>query len=77
MPEKFVAGASALDRPVHEVLEGNAGHEGDTSYIAVIDKDRNMVGFEPSLHSLFGTGVVMGTRALFSTAAATITPGSR
>src|SRR6185436_1662498 len=34
--------------------------EGDTSYIAIVDKDRNMVSFEPSLHSGFGTGVVMG-----------------
>jgi gamma-glutamyltranspeptidase/glutathione hydrolase len=59
-PEKFVAGSSALDRPVHEVLDGNASHTGDTSYIAVVDKDHNMVSFEPSLHSLFGTGVVMG-----------------
>ena len=33
--------------------------EGDTSYIAVVDKDHNMVSFEPSLHSGFGTGVVM------------------
>ena len=32
---------------------------GDTSYIAVVDKDHNMVSFEPSLHSGFGTGVVM------------------
>ena len=55
-----LAGASALDRPVHEVLEGNASHNGDTSYIAVVDKDHNMVSFEPSLHELFGTGVVMG-----------------
>ena len=59
MPEK-IAGAPALDRPVHEVLGGDASHDGDTSYIAVVDKDHNMVSFEPSLHSLFGTGVVMG-----------------
>ncbi len=66
-PERFAANASALDRPVHEVLEGNARHDGDTSYIAVVDKDRNMVSFEPSLHSLFGTGVVMGdTGILFN-----------
>jgi gamma-glutamyltranspeptidase/glutathione hydrolase len=59
-PEKFAKGSAELDRPVHEVLEGAASHIGDTSYIALIDKDRNMVSFEPSLHSLFGTGVVMG-----------------
>jgi gamma-glutamyltranspeptidase / glutathione hydrolase len=58
-PEKFTSSA-VLDRPVREVLEGNATHDGDTSYIAVVDKDRNMVSFEPSLHSEFGTGVVMG-----------------
>jgi gamma-glutamyltranspeptidase / glutathione hydrolase len=58
-PEKFSSTAT-LDRPVHEVLTGNAPHDGDTSYIAVVDQDRNMVSFEPSLHSLFGTGVVMG-----------------
>jgi gamma-glutamyltranspeptidase / glutathione hydrolase len=66
-PEKFTANASALDRPVHEVLDGDASHDGDTSYIAVVDKDHNMVSFEPSLHSLFGTGVVMGdTGILFN-----------
>ena len=56
-----------LKRPVHEVLDGNASHNGDTSYIAVVDKDHNMVSFEPSLHELFGTGVVMGdTGILFN-----------
>jgi gamma-glutamyltranspeptidase / glutathione hydrolase len=59
-PEKFAAKASALVHPVHEVLTGDASHDGDTSYLAIIDKDHNMVSFEPSLHSLFGTGVVMG-----------------
>jgi gamma-glutamyltranspeptidase / glutathione hydrolase len=59
-PEKLAGGMATLDRPVHEVLDGNASHDGDTSYIAVVDKDHNMVSFEPSLHSLFGTGVVMG-----------------
>ena len=49
------------------VREGNADYEGDTSYIGVVDKDRNMVSFEPSLHSSMGTGVVMGdTGILFN-----------
>src|SRR5262249_22571859 len=30
------------------------------SYIAVVDKDRNMISFTPSLHSGFGCGVVLG-----------------
>jgi gamma-glutamyltranspeptidase/glutathione hydrolase len=66
-PEKFSANSPELDRPVHPELNGHASHVGDTSYIAVIDKDRNMVSFEPSLHELFGTGVVMGdTGILFN-----------
>jgi len=63
-PEKFTSDSSPLSRPVHEVLDGDASHDGDTSYIAVVDKDRNMVSFEPSLHSLFGTGVVMGNTGI-------------
>lgn len=65
-PSKFTkksgdlsVGARSSDR-VRVTLEGNADHAGDTSYIAVVDKDRNMVSFEPSLHSSWGTGVVMG-----------------
>ena len=58
--EKFMKGVEPLDRPIDVNFKGDADHEGDTSYIAVVDNDRNMVSFEPSLHSAFGTGVVMG-----------------
>ena len=63
-PEKFGKNASAANRPLHFVLDGRASHDGDTSYIAVVDKDHNMVSFEPSLHSSFGTGVVMGNTGI-------------
>jgi len=59
-PAKFQGDATALDGPVRVHLDGNASHDGDTSYIAVVDKHRNLVSFVPSLHSKFGTGVVMG-----------------
>jgi gamma-glutamyltranspeptidase/glutathione hydrolase len=63
-PEKFMRGIPPPGRQIHAVLEGHADHQGDTSYIGVVDKDRNMVSFEPSLHSLFGTGVVMGNTGI-------------
>lgn len=64
-PEKFAAAAASPgERPWHVVLNGEVDFEGDTSYIAVVDKDRNMVSFEPSLHSGFGTGVVMGNTGI-------------
>jgi gamma-glutamyltranspeptidase / glutathione hydrolase len=58
--EKFTSNATPLDRPVTITTEGDASHDGDTSYIAVVDGARNMISFTPSLHSAFGTGVVMG-----------------
>jgi gamma-glutamyltranspeptidase/glutathione hydrolase len=58
--EKFIKGAPAMDRPLKVTTEGDADHDGDTSYIAVVDEARNMITLTPSLHSAFGTGVVMG-----------------
>jgi gamma-glutamyltranspeptidase/glutathione hydrolase len=58
--EKFTSDATPLHRPVKITTSDNAEHDGDTSYIAVVDGTRNMITFTPSLHSAFGTGVVMG-----------------
>src|SRR5438132_2767651 len=58
--EKFTGDATPLHRPVKITTEGDASHDGDTSYIAVVDSSRNMITFTPSLHSAFGTGIVMG-----------------
>ena len=58
--EKFTSDATPLDRPVKINTSDFADHDGDTSYIAVIDSARNMISFTPSLHSAFGDGVVMG-----------------
>jgi gamma-glutamyltranspeptidase/glutathione hydrolase len=58
-PSKFMK-STAVDPPVTFSTEGDADHVGDTSYLGVVDKHRNMVSFEPSLHSAWGTGMVMG-----------------
>ena len=58
--EKFTTDATPLERPVKVTTAGDGDHDGDTSYIAVVDDSRNMITFTPSLHSAFGTGVVMG-----------------
>lgn len=58
-PEKFMKVSQAPAHRGHTHV-GDADYSAeDTSYIAVVDKDHNMVSFEPSLHSGFGTGVVM------------------
>jgi gamma-glutamyltranspeptidase / glutathione hydrolase len=57
---KFAPGFERVSRPRDVDMLGHADHEGDTSYIAVVDKERNMISFTPSLHSGFGTKVVMG-----------------
>ena len=54
-------GFPSFDRPRDVTTHGNADHAGDTSYIAVVDRARNMISFTPSLHSAFGTKVVMGS----------------
>src|SRR5437016_656530 len=59
--EKFTSDATPLHRPVKINTSDNAEHDGDTSYIAVVDSARNTITFTPSLHSAFGTGVVMGS----------------
>jgi gamma-glutamyltranspeptidase/glutathione hydrolase len=58
--EKHMSGEKPVERPRDVSMRGEGDHEGDTSYLAVADKDRNMVSFEPSLHSAFGTAVAMG-----------------
>jgi gamma-glutamyltranspeptidase/glutathione hydrolase len=59
-PSKYMQHAGEyVDYPYHVTMEGAAAHAGDTSYLAVVDKDRNMVSFEPSNHSEWGTKVVV------------------
>ena len=58
--EKFMTGMAPVDRPEDVNLGGNGDHDGDTSYLVIVDKGRNIVSFIPSLHNGFGTNVVMG-----------------
>lgn len=64
-PEKFMTGFETVNRPRDFTLEGGADHTGDTSYITVVDRQRNAISFTPSLHSSYGTKVVMGDLGFF------------
>jgi len=54
------SGYTPANYPRDVDIAGNASHDGDTSYIAVVDRDRNMITFTPSLHSAFGSKIVIG-----------------
>ena len=54
------SGYTPANYPRDVDIAGNASHDGDTSYIAVVDRDRNMISFTPSLHSAFGSKIVIG-----------------
>lgn len=59
-PERFIPGMDPLDRHINvNFADEDSEGEGDTSYVCVVDKDRNVVSFTPSLHNSFGTNVVM------------------
>lgn len=58
--EKFMQGMEPIERPTDIHYTSDSSDEGDTSYLCVVDKDRNVVSFTPSLHTAFGTNVVMG-----------------
>ena len=58
-PESYEPGFGPVTRPSDFQVTGQGDHNGDTSYIAVVDRARNGVTFTPSLHSGHGTKVVM------------------
>ncbi|MCC6368328.1 MAG: gamma-glutamyltransferase [Bryobacterales bacterium] len=57
--ERFAPGFAPLNRPSDVAISADSDHDGDTSYIAVMDRQRNAISFTPSLHSGLGTKVVM------------------
>ncbi len=65
IPFDLILAKDYQGEPMGEVFgKGAANHAGDTSYLAIIDKDRNAVSMTPSLHSAFGTGIVIGDTGL-------------
>ncbi|MBI4873041.1 MAG: gamma-glutamyltransferase [Acidobacteria bacterium] len=62
---EFRPGDAGVQRPRDLTIGGDGDHEGDTSYIAVVDRQRNAITFTPSLHSGYGTKVAMGNLGFF------------
>ena len=58
--EKYETGFAPVSRPDDYQVGGLGDHDGDTSHITVVDKQRNAISFTPSLHSGYGTKIVMG-----------------
>jgi gamma-glutamyltranspeptidase/glutathione hydrolase len=58
--ERFEPGFGPLTPPSDYTIAGNADHSGDTSFVGVVDGQRNAVAFTPSLYGSFGDKVVMG-----------------
>jgi gamma-glutamyltranspeptidase / glutathione hydrolase len=58
--EKYEPGFGPVNRPPDFQVTGEGDHNGDTRYIAVVDRARNAVTFTPSLHAGHGTKIVMG-----------------
>jgi gamma-glutamyltranspeptidase/glutathione hydrolase len=50
----------AFAHPPDVDFAGPEGDGGDTSYLCVVDQQRNVVSFTPSLHTGYGTCVAMG-----------------
>jgi gamma-glutamyltranspeptidase/glutathione hydrolase len=59
-PEKYQPGFSQVNRPDDYRVDGEGDHDGDTSHISVVDRERNAVMFTPSLHAGHGTKIAMG-----------------
>lgn len=58
--EKYEPDFQPVTRPPDFEVGGDGDHNGDTSFIAVVDRDRNAVAFESSLHSGLGTKMILG-----------------
>jgi gamma-glutamyltranspeptidase/glutathione hydrolase len=57
---EFRPGDVGVQQPHDVTYEGEERSGGDTTYVCIIDKSRNVVSFTPSLHNGYGTNVVMG-----------------